>query len=242
GARHSSWPIRMRHTVKTALALLSVLAVAGTAVAQDVTSSTAIPPPRDVPYSGTIRLDVDATDVVRHLYRVHETIPVAPGALTLLYPRWLPGNHSPTGRIEQLTGLAIRNGARRIEWVRDRVDVYAFHVNISAGVTALDADFQVATATDGDQGRMVMTPEMLNLQWDAVLLYPAGFYARRITFEPSLKLPIDWQFGTALERASQASFKPVALDTLIDSPLFAGRNFKREQLSDTPVPVWLNIV
>lgn len=227
--------------MKTAFALLSILILSGTAAAQGIAQSAAIPPPKDIPYPGTIHLEVDATDLVRHLYRVHETIPVTGGAITLLYPRWLPGNHSPSGRIEQLTGLTIRVGGNRIEWLRDAVDVYAFHINVPAGVTTLAADFQVATATDRDQGRMVMTPDMLDLQWNEAVLYPAGFYARRITIEPSLKLPAGWQFGTALERDSQNVFKPVDFDTLIDSPLYAGRNFKRVQLSNAPVPVWLNI-
>src|SRR5438105_3864200 len=166
--------------MKTAFAFGSILAITGAAVAQDGAAPTAIPPPRDVAFTGTIRLEVDATDLVRHLYRVHESIPVTPGAITLLYPRWLPGNHSPSGRIEQLTGFSIRSAGRRIEWTRDPVDVYAFHVNVPNGVSTLDLDFQVATATDGDQGRIVMTPEMLNLQWNQVLLYPAGFYARPV--------------------------------------------------------------
>src|SRR5437764_84579 len=102
--------------MKTAAVALSLITLTGAAIAQDALAPAAIPAPKDVPYSGAIRLDVDATDLLRHLYRVHETIPVAGGGtITLLYPRWLPGNHSPSGRIEQLAGLSIRGNGKRIE-------------------------------------------------------------------------------------------------------------------------------
>src|SRR5579871_1218054 len=175
-----------RISVKSAILIGSLVLLAGAAAAQD-SAAPQIPPPKDSPYPGAIRLAVDATDIVRHIFRVHETIPVTPGSsVTLLYPRWLPGNHSPSGRIEQLTGISIRAGNARLEWARDPVDVYALRVNVPAGAAVLDVDFQVATATDGDQGRMVMTPDMLNLQWNEVVLYPAGFYARQITVQPDL--------------------------------------------------------
>ena len=73
-----------------------------------------IAPPRDVAYPGQIALQVDARDTTRRILQVHETIPVAgAGPMTLLYPRWLPGNHSPSGPLSQLAGLIITaNGSR----------------------------------------------------------------------------------------------------------------------------------
>jgi hypothetical protein len=130
--------------------------------------------PKDVPFGGTIRLAVDATDVTRHIFRVTETIPVQSGRVTLLYPKWLPGNHSPSGRIDALAGLMIHAHGRRLEWARDKVDVYAFHVDVPAGAEQLDLAFQFLSAGDGNEGRIVMTPEMLNLQWNSMILYPAG--------------------------------------------------------------------
>jgi predicted metalloprotease with PDZ domain len=223
------------------------LIAAGVAVAQTPLS---LPPeiaaPRDAPYPGTIRLAVDATDVTRHIFRVKETIPVRTGSLTLLYPKWLPGTHSPAGRIDALAGLMIQANGRRVEWVRDTVDVYAFHVDVPAGATNLDLEFQFLSAGDSNEGRIVMTPEMLNLQWNSVILYPAGHFVQQITFEPSITLPNGWQFATALEAAStsgsQAAFKPVSLETLVDSPVFAGRYVKRVELdASAPVPVRLNV-
>ena len=238
--------------MRTAHILLpAALIAAGAALAQAPAQMPAPPPeianPRDAAYPGTLRLTVDATDTVRHIFRVHETVPVTgAGPMMLLYPRWLPGTHAPTGRIDQLAGLSIRAGNQRLDWSRDSVEVYAFHVNVPAGVTALELDFQILTATDADQGRNVITPDMLNIEWNAVALYPAGYYTRGITIQPSVKLPEGWQFGTALETASTAAgattFKPVPFDTFVDSPMFAGRNFKRVELSSSPVRVSLNVV
>jgi predicted metalloprotease with PDZ domain len=216
--------------------------------AQGLAMPAEIAAPKDIPFRGTLRLEVDATDTVRHIFRIHETIPVAgAGPITLLYPRWIPGNHAPTGRIDQVAGLEIRAGGARLNWSRDPVDVYAIHVAVPAGAAALDLDFQIVTPTDNDQGRVVMTPDMLNLQWNAVALYPAGFYARQIMVEPSLKLPEGWQLATALETASSTggatTFKPANFDSLVDSPVLAGRNFRRLDLDPGgPVRVSLNVV
>ena len=204
--------------------------------------------PKDVPYHGAIRLSVDATDIERHIFSVRETIPVRPGEpIVLLYPQWLPGNHSPSGRVDKLAGLLIHANGARVEWRRDPVDVFAFHVDVPADTAALEVEFQFTSSVDASEGRVVMTPDMLNLQWNAVALYPAGYFARQITVEPSVRLPEGWQFATSLETASSSggvsTFKPVSLDTLVDSPIFAGRYFKRLDLDPAgPVPVHLSMV
>jgi len=124
-----------------------------------------IPLARDVVFPGTMRLHVDATDVDQHIFRVRQTIPVpAAGRMTLLMPQWLPGNHAPRGQIEKLAGLAIRAGGQELIWKRDPVDVYAFHIDVPAGATELLVSFQFLSATMPDQGRVVVTREMLNLQ------------------------------------------------------------------------------
>src|SRR5215467_6429244 len=187
---------------RSALHLSLAAALAGTVVAVAQTPAplpAAIAEPQDRPYPGVIRLAVDASDVTRHIFRVHETIPVESGALTLLYPKWGPGSHGPIGRIDSLAGLVIRADGNRVEWKRDAVDTYAFHLTVPAGASSLDLEFQFLSATDDGQGRIVTTPEMLNLQWLSMVLYPAGHFARQITVEPSVRLPDDWQFATALE-------------------------------------------
>jgi predicted metalloprotease with PDZ domain len=212
-------------------------------------SADAIPAPRDVPYPGAIRLEIDATDLDHRVFNVRETVPVASsGPLVLLYPKWLPGNHSMTGRVELLAGLIItaHPGGGRIEWRRDPESMHAFHVDVPAGVTALEMSFQFVTPTDAEQGRRVITPDMLGLQWEKALLYPAGHYARQITFDPSIRLPAGWSFASALDGAQRTGdtvrFAPVKLDQLGDSPLYAGRYYRRYDLDPNPqAPVRLNV-
>ena len=114
--------------------LAALLLCAGQAHAAAVGAE--IPAPRDVPYPGVIQLQVDATDLGHRLFRVKETLPVAaPGRTTLLYPKWLPGNHSTTGPIDKLAGLIIRSDTgERLEWQRDPVEMHAFHIDVPAGV------------------------------------------------------------------------------------------------------------
>jgi predicted metalloprotease with PDZ domain len=217
-------------------------------------ASAGVPPPLDVAYPGTLQLRVDASDLDHRIFRVHEEIPVVAGPVTLLYPQWLPGNHAPRGPIEKLAGLAISGNGQSIPWKRDPVEVHAFHVEVPAGVTNLVVEFDFLSPLDSGQGRVVMTPDMLNLQWNTVALYPAGYDAHRITIASSVTLPQGWQFGSALETANPTStnaasangsvdFKPVPFDTLVDSPMFAGRHYKRVELGGAGnVPVRLNIV
>src|SRR5688572_21802029 len=133
----------------------------------------ALPPiavPRDVPYAGVIVLEVDASDVLRGIFRVRERVPVAgPGPMTLLYPEWLPGRHAPRGAINLLAGIEMRAGGELVAWRRDPVNVYAFHVEVPQDVDALELAFQFVSPTQTNQGRVVFTREMLNLQWEAVL-------------------------------------------------------------------------
>jgi hypothetical protein len=91
-----------------------------------------IPAPRDTPYLGAIRLSVDSTDIERHIFKIQETIPVRAGeSMVLLYPQWTPGNHAPSGRVDKLAGLMIQANGARVPWVRDPVDVFAFHVDVA---------------------------------------------------------------------------------------------------------------
>ena len=236
------------------LAAAAILAAATPAAAQlsegpqPAPMPPAVPAPRDVAYPGVIRLDVDLTDTARRIWRVKETIPVAQaGPLTLLYPQWLPGKHAPRGAIDKLAGLVIKADGKVIPWVRDTVDVYAFHLNVPAGVREITAEFQFLTPTAPNQGRVMVTPEILNLQWEAVALYPAGHFSRRVMVEPRIKLPAGWGYGIALDTVSREAdsvrFKPVDFETLVDSPMFAGRYFRQIDLDPgAKFPVRLNVV
>jgi len=204
--------------------------------------------PRDVAYPGVLKLEVDATDVERRIFRVKQTIPLASdGPVTLLYPQWVPGGHSPRNALFNMAGLVVKANGKVVPWTRDPVQVFAFHLTPPVDAKSLEVEFQYLSPTAGDQGRVVMTPEMLNAQWLNLAFYPAGYFTRRIQIDAAIKLPEGWSYGTALETEALdkgwARFKTVDFDTLMDSPMFAGRYFKRYELDTSgKSSVKLNIV
>ncbi|QYC12105.1 peptidase M61 [Brevundimonas nasdae] len=225
------------------LATTAPAAFASAAMAQDASTyppalpapQPAIPAVRDVAYPGVIKLDVDATNLNQRIFSVTETIPVAnAGPLTLFFPEWLPGNHGPVGPVAQLAGIEITANGQRVEWVRDTLHPLAYHLNVPAGASEIVVKMQHLSPTTGNQGRITMTQEMLNVQWEKMLLYPAGHWSRNITLQPTVKLPTGWRFGTALEPLEKngdvQSFKPVNLEVLIDSPIFAGAHYRQIDL------------
>jgi len=194
-----------------------------------------IPAARDIPYPGTIRLSVDATDTRRGISTVKEVIPVKSGHLVLLYPKWEPGAHAIIDRIGQLAGLTITAGTQQLPWRRGTVDVYAFHVDVPQRIHEIQVNFQDLSSTAPSIGGIQMTPGVLDLDWSGVVLYPAGFFVHRINIAASVTYPSGWTSVTALRPAAattpEVSYAPVGLDTLIDSPVVAGRYAKVEQLS-----------
>lgn len=234
-----------RRTVLLVAAAASMALAVGAASAQHV-GSDRVPPPQDTPYPGTIALQVEANDTLQGIFRVHETIPVRAGAMTLLYPQWIPGDHSPTGPIAMFGGLRVGANGQPLPWKRDEYNVYAFHVDVPAGVGAIDVSFQYLSGRTESQG-FDITERMMDMEWSKVLLYPAGYFSRGIVVAPSVILAHGWQFGTALETSSQSgdtvAFKPVTLENLVDSPVYAGRYFKRVDLSPgARVPVSMDLV
>jgi predicted metalloprotease with PDZ domain len=178
--------------------------------------------------SGTpIKLSVDATDAPRKILRVHEVVPATTGPFVLYYPKWIQGVHAPIGPVMNVTGLKISANHSTLPWKRDARDIYTFHVDVPTGARALDIAFDYLIPPDG--GGAVggtATSKFMDLNWYQVVLYPAGTPARQITVEPQLMLPTGWKFGSALPVASQTgatiSFRPIALDRLLDSPVIAG--------------------
>ncbi|WP_436357579.1 M61 family metallopeptidase [Brevundimonas sp. CEF1] len=205
-----------------------------------------IPAPTAETYPGVIKYEVDATDVERKIVRVRQTIPVTAGPLVLLYPKFLPGNHAATGPIQLISGVTVTGGAKRIDWLRDTIDPNAFHIDVPQGVSEIVVEFQWLTQPDNATWRVVMTPEMVNLQWEKALLYPAGYRSTGITFAPSIRLPEGWKYGVALDTERYengvATFRPTDLYTLIDSPLFGGAHYQRIEIDPRGEAVHLNIV
>src|SRR5580704_6910023 len=154
--------------LKSIIAATLYLSTSGISLAQEVPKAV------DKSYPGVIELHVDATDVAQKIFEVHERIPVKPGAITLLYPQWLLGAHAPAdSSLAQFAGLMLSADRHRIEWQRDPVNMHAFHATVPGGVSALDADFVFLSPLDGSEGAIVMTPEMLAVHWEALVLYPA---------------------------------------------------------------------
>lgn len=196
----------------------------------------AIPAPRDVAYPGTLQLTVDASDVTRAIFKVHEHVPVAAtGDFVMLYPKWLPGNHSPTGQINKVAGFRASANGRELKWVRDNLDVYAFHIEVPQGVSAIDIDFQYLSPTANNQGRVVATPDLASIEWIANSMYPAGFYVRDIPIQASVIVPPGWHVATALrpsgETAGRLDYPVTSYEILMDSPLIAGAHYRAFRLS-----------
>ena len=224
--------------MKVSVLFAPLALVAASVVAQP------IPQAKDIAFPGTMTLDVDATDTDQGIFRVRQTLPVPhSGPMVLLFPKWLPGTHAPRGQIEKLAGLVVKANGKTLEWKRDAEDVYAFHISVPEGTKQLDLSFQFLSATEPDQGRVVVTPDIINLQWQDVSLYPAGWYTRRIPVSASVTWPTGWQAATALRAASVSGnivrYQPVDYETLVDSPVFAGRHFRAVPLAPN---VTLNIV
>jgi predicted metalloprotease with PDZ domain len=195
-----------------------------------------IPPPRDVPYPGTLQLTVDASDVTRAIFKVHEHVPVpAPGDFVMLYPKWLPGNHSPSGQINKIAGFTATANGTPLKWVRDNLDVYAFHIAVPPGVSAIDIDFQYLSPTAGNQGRIVATPDLSSIEWIANSMYPAGYFVRDIPIQASVIVPAGWHVATALrpsgQNASRVDYPATSYEILMDSPLIAGAHYRAFRLS-----------
>ncbi len=185
-------------------------------------------------------VEVDAREAPRGIERVHLVLPVKPGKLTLLYPKWLPGDHAPDGPIGGLSGLQFSSNGQTIPWQRDLENMYAFHLVVPSGARALDVVFEVdavAGATDNNALRL-STESLALILWNQLLLYPAGVQSDDLQYTATLRLPAGWSFGTALPPTSSTSdalhFSSVSLTTLIDSPVLAGRHFKTLPLGGTP--------
>jgi predicted metalloprotease with PDZ domain len=188
---------------------------------------------------------VDLTDAPRNIYHAHLRIPAHAGEMSLVFPKWIPGNHRPSGPIAALTGIRMEAAGQAVAWQRDGLDMYQFHVRVPAGVTAIDVFLDAITAQDsaGASGPAASS-NLLDLNWNAVLLYPKDAHSDDVNFAAAVSLPAGWKFGTALTVARQeenkVDFAPVSLTTLIDSPLIAGSHYRRVELTktgETPVHV-----
>jgi predicted metalloprotease with PDZ domain len=230
------------------LALILALCAATTAFAapKPAPPTPPIPAARDVAYPGVIDLRLDVSDTTRKVYRVVETLPVRPGPLVLSLPKWIPGEHSPSAQIVLMGGFRITAGGKPLAWRRDPVEMTAFHVDVPPGVERLEITLEQPTARPEGPVRIAVTPNLLIVKWTAVALYPAGYNVDRIRVRPSLITPPGWRIATALDGArtegDATTFAETSFETLMDSPVYAGRHLKTFDLDPGATrPVRLNV-
>jgi predicted metalloprotease with PDZ domain len=206
--------------------------------------NVACPVPAPAASAQTARIDVDAREAPRGIMSAHLLLPVAEGPLTLVYPKWLPGRHSPAGPLTSLGGPRFTAGGRTLPWRRDSVDLNAFHLEIPSGVAQLGVDLEILTApapdgvVQGLETPRTATESLLILEWNQLLLYPAEARSDDLSYQASVRLPPGWKYATALDSISAGAegvqFAPVSLTTLVDSTLIAGRYFRDLPLGGTP--------
>ncbi len=190
-----------------------------------------------------ITLSVDLTDAPRRILHAAETMPAVPGPMTLVYPKWIPGEHGPTGPIDNFAGLFISANGKPVKWERDKIDMFAFHITVPEGATKLDIkmDFLASSSQGGFTAGGSTSANLALLSWNTLVLYPEGTDASAVMLTPSVTIPDGWRFGTALEKSGPAredttAFKTVSLETLIDSPVLAGRYFREIPLAPEVTP------
>jgi predicted metalloprotease with PDZ domain len=189
-----------------------------------------------------ITLSVDLTEAPRKILHATEVMPVTPGPLTVVYPKWIPGEHGPTGPIENMAGFFITANGQPVKWERDKVDMFAYHITVPQGATKLEMkiDFLASSSLSGFSSGGSTSENLALLSWNTLLVYPDGTNASQVMFTPSITIPAGWKFGTALEKdggsGQMSSFKTVSLEQLVDSPVLAGRYFREVALAPEITP------
>src|SRR5690349_17170288 len=181
-----------------------------------------------------VTLNVDATEAAKNIIHSRLRIPVKPGPLTLFYPKWIPGEHSPTGPINDLVGLELRANGKSIAWQRDQVEMFAFHCEVPQGVNELEVSFD-----DVSQPETTASAKLARIKWNRLILYPREMNSDTIRVRASLLLPAGWKFASALpvlsENKDGFEFKEVSLTEFVDSPAIIGENFRKFPLTSTGI-------
>jgi predicted metalloprotease with PDZ domain len=191
-----------------------------------------------------IDISLDATDAPRKIFHAQLTIPASSGSLTLYYPKWIPGEHAPSGPVLDLTGLKFTGNGQFLKWRRDLADNWTIHVEVPGGVQEVHASLDYVAPDESDQSLFSAgasaTQKLTVISWNQVLLYPQGWTADQIMYSATLRLPSGWNFGTPLPVAShqgdEIHFQPVSLYTLVDSPVISGEFLKIVPLNQGQTP------
>jgi predicted metalloprotease with PDZ domain len=191
-----------------------------------------------------IQITADLTDAPRKLFHAEIDIPVHPGPFAVTAAEWIPGHHAPKDTENDITGLVFTANGATIPWLRDDIDLYEFHLNIPAGVTTLHAHLDYIV-------NIKATNALAVLEWEDLMLYPAGIPVRQIAIQPSVIVPTGWGVATSLKAISPADpehpadgrvhYAATTVETLEDSPIFTGINFREYPLATTPKPAFIDV-
>lgn len=188
-------------------------------------------------------LTVDASEAPRKVFHARLAIPAKPGDFVLLYPKWIPGEHGPNGPLVDTAGIYFRANGQALKWHRDPVEMYAFHVEVPAGVSSIEAslDFLSPVETPGGfSAGSSATEKLAVLAWNWLVLYPKGHGSDDVGVKATLQLPAGWAWASALpaESAAQGTveFKTASLTTLVDSPVQLGQFLKKVPLQADKTP------
>ncbi|MBS1803434.1 MAG: M61 family metallopeptidase [Acidobacteria bacterium] len=186
-----------------------------------------------------IQITADLTDAPRKIFHADIDIPVSPGPLDLISVEWVPGHHMPGGPAG-LTSVVFTANGKTLDWRRDDVDMYEYHLTVPAGVTTLHARVESISARRVSQ-------RLAALEWEALMLYPAHVPVKDIPIQPSVKVPAGWGIGTALKPVSggaypvpaagaMTKFETTTVEQLEDSPVLTGLYFHEYPLAPTISP------
>lgn len=179
-----------------------------------------------------ISVRVDARDAAAKRVHTELTIAVQPGPLTLVYPKWIPGEHGPTGPLESMIGLEIKAHGQRLDWSRDPYDMFALRVMVPEGVDRLEVslDSGLATEEGGFTAGPTNSAQLAVISWNEFLLFPKGVDADRVSVDASILAPAGWNIACALDSTAGGggvySFEHSSIARLIDSPVQMGSHAK----------------
>ena len=197
------------------------------------------------PTGAPMTVDVDATDAAHGKLRSHVTIPAHAGELALVYPKWTPGNHRPTGPINDAVDLHVRAGGKELAWRRDSVEVHQIKVTVPEGATKVEVDFELLRYGQGSDATAAK-PTMVDVVFNHLVMYPKGAKVADLAIDASVKLPQGWKHGTALKKKSdgeRVAFERTTLEMLVDSPVLAGQHLARHDLgTERGVPHGVTVV
>ena len=135
--------------------------------------------------SPPVRLELDATAAPTGVLNSHMTFPAPPGVLTRAYPKWIPGEHSPSGPLSQIVRLTFTGGGVPLSWHRDDLDIFLFHVDVPKGVSEVraDLDFACVLGQEGFQSDICSSYDQLvvNCGWWCSTRRPCRTIAIRLS-------------------------------------------------------------